>query len=226
MLLHKTRSYFALLAFAALTAGSGMASTVYTTFGSWASALTSTPTYAEALNYADNQVINQTLYVNNAYGSFVADATAAATTMNVSGTTFQDLQGEPLTIAAPTGGTNAVLMSLGANSVGNGLSSQTLTITLTDVNNNTQTYNVTTSSSAVANWAFTSSTAINTITISAPTGYDADLLDFWTGTYPNTGGTGQTGGTSSAPECATLLMVGGGLVFLGARRKYLQPMFN
>jgi hypothetical protein len=226
MPLNKTRSFLIALAFAALSAGSAMASiTPYTALGGaggWASALTGGAD-AEALGFANNNLSLYGLTFATGYGAY--NWGAATLIPDPSGNpNGKYAQGAPLTLTAPTGGTNALFMTLGADASVDSFSSQPLTITLTDVNGNATVIPLTTSSS-LSNWGFTSGTAINTITISAPSGYNVDLADFYAGTFPNTGGTGQTGGTSSAPECATLLMVGGGLIVLGSRRKYLQPTF-
>ncbi len=230
MPLNKTRNYFAALAFAALSAGSAMASiTTFTAFsgtGSWTSVLIGGAD-AEALGFLNNNLSTYgalTFSAVSGYGSYNW-GTATLINPGVGNANTRYVQGGPLTITAPTGGTNALFLTLAADAAVNSLSSQPLTITLTDVNGNATVLNLTTSSS-LTNWGFTSGTAINTITISAPTGYNVDLADFYAGTFPNTGDSGTGGDTSSAPECATLLMVGGGLVLLGSRRKYLQPLFH
>lgn len=219
MLSRRTRTYFAGLAVAALSAGSAAAATEYTTQASWVSALTSGAN-TEALAFANQDLANPTLFVNG-YGTFVGDSTAVATTMGYyylsSPRTVDALQDTTLTVTAPSGGTNASLLWLGANQTStSSVTSEPLAITLTDVNGNTTTYNLTTGASAPSYFGFTSGTAINTITIAAPTGYDVDLMDFYGGAYPNSP-------PAPAAECATLLLVAGGLIVLGAKRRFMPP---
>jgi hypothetical protein len=224
MPLRKTRTYFAALAVAALSAGSAAAATEYTTQASWVSALTSSAN-TEALQFANQDLANPTLFVSG-YGTFIGDNSASATTMGYyygsSPRTLDALQDTTLTITAPTGGTNAALLWLGANQTGGtSVTSEPLTITLTDTNGVTSTFNLTTGATSPSYFGFTSGTAINTIVIAAPTGYDVDLMDFYAGAYPASTG---TNGSTATPECATLLLVGGGLIVLGARRKFARPL--
>lgn len=229
MLLRRTPAYFAAFAITALSAGSATAATEFTTQASWVAALTSgANTEALQFAYSPNQsLINPTLSVGS-YGNFSGDATAVATTTMgyyyLSTPRNGDaLQDTTLTITAPTGGTNASLLWLGANQTGtSSVTSEPLTITLTDINGSTTVFNLTTGANAPSYFGFTSGTAINTITIAAPAGYDADLMDFYAGTYPNSiGGSGS--GTPTA-ECATLLLVAGGLIVVGIQRKFLRPV--
>ncbi len=219
MPLNNIRTYLAVLALAALSAGSASAATAYTSLSSWAAALTG-GAYAEADQFLSQDLGNPVLNFDTygqflAWGSAVGTNNATFTTLTVNGVTLDSAQNPTLNIASPAGGNNASLLWLGANALGSGqFSSEPLTIQLTDVNGATTSFILTTGASAPAFWGFTSGTAINTITISAPSGYDADLMDFYAGT--------DTSG-SSTTECATLLMVGSGLVILGARRKYFRP---
>jgi hypothetical protein len=209
----RTRNYLTMFAVAALSAGSALAATQYTTMASWSTALATGP--VEALPFAQQLLINPALFVNG-YGTFVGNATALATTMNYGTHTTDSLQDTTLTVTAPTGGTNAALLWLGANQTGaSSVSQQPLTITLTDVNNSAQNFIVTTGSSAPSFWGFTAGTAINTITITAPAGYQVDLMDFYAGTF-----TGTDVPDTPTPEGSTILLLGGGLIFLGTRRKF------
>jgi hypothetical protein len=226
MLSRRTRTYFAALAAAALSAGSAAAAVVTFTptavaGGTWADALTTPTAYGEASGFANNDLLNPQLAVAiygnfTAWGSAVGTNNADFTTLIVNGHSLSTAQNPTLNISAPTGGTNASLLWLGTNAVASGqFSAEPLTITLTDVNGVTTTYNLTTGATSPAFWGFTSDTAINTITIAAPAGYDADLMDFYAGAY-----------TDPAPqtaECATLFLVGGGLIFLGVRWKLAGP---
>jgi hypothetical protein len=225
MLSRRTRTYFAAFAVAALSAGTAAAAVVtYTPTGvagsTWADALVTPTDYAEADPFINDDINNPVLNVVGygqfmAWGSAVGTNNATFTTMTVNGLNLATAQNPTLNISAPSGGTNASLLWLGANALGSGqLSSEALTITLTDVNGVTTTYSLTTGASSPNFWGFTSGTAINTITIVAPSGYDADLMDFY------------AGAADPAPqtaECATLFLVGGGLVFLGLRRKFAGP---
>jgi hypothetical protein len=221
MLSRRTRTYFAALAAAALSAGSAAAAVVTFTptavaGSTWADALTTPTAYGEAGGFANNDLSNPVLAVP-IYGNFVAwgsavntnDATFAGLIVN--GNSLSAEQNPTLNISAPSGGTNASLLWLGTNAVGSGqFSAEALTITLTDVNGVTTTYSLTTGATGPNYWGFTSDTAINTITIAAPAGYDADLMDFDAGTTPTA-------------ECGTLLLLGGGLLFLGVRWKLAGP---
>jgi hypothetical protein len=221
MLSRRTRTYFAAFAAAALSASSAAAAVVtYTPTavagGTWADALTTPSSYVEASGFEDNDLINPVLNVVSygqfiAWGSAVGTNNATFTTLAVNSLSLVTAQNPTLNISAPSGGNNASLLWLGTNAVGSGqFSAEPLTITLTDVNGVTTTYSLTTGATSPAFWGFTSDTAINTITVVAPTGYDADLMDFYAGTYD---------ASTPTAECATLFLVGGGLVFLGVRRK-------
>jgi len=226
MLSKRTRIYFAALAVAALSAGSATAATEYTTQATWVGALTGADTQALQFQYVpDQSLINPTLSVGS-FGNFVGDATATAVTnmgyFSVFSRTGDALQDTTLTITAPSGGTNASLLWLGANqSGGTSVTAAPLTITLTDTNGTATTFNLTTGATSPDFFGFTSGTAINTITIAAPTGYDVDLMDFYAGTFPNN--PGGSGGTTPTAECATLLLMGGGLLVLGVRLKFVRP---
>jgi hypothetical protein len=219
MQLKRTRNCFTALAVAALTAGSATATTLtYTTLATWVAGLPAPHTNVEAqqFQYTPSQTLTSTTLFANGYGTFVGSGSVQ--------TLYSASSGNPLglglrdtteTIAAPAGGTNALFLWLGANQVGSPLtSSQALTITLTDSSSNTQTFNLTTGSNSPAFWGFTSGATINTITITGPSGYNVDLMDFYAGTFP-------ADQTSSTPEVTTLLMIGTGLVVIGARRKFL-----
>jgi hypothetical protein len=224
MHLRRTRAYFAAFAITALSAGSANAATEYTTQASWISALTG-GAYTEALPFANQDLANPTLFVNG-YGTFTGDSTAVAITMGytyLSSTRYLDaLQDTTVTITAPSGGTNASLLWLGANQTGvTTVTSEPLTITLTDINGNATTFNLTTGANTPSYFGFTSGTAINTITIAAPTGYDMDLMDFDAGAYPNS--VGGSGSGSPTAECATILLIAGGLIVVGAQRKFIRP---
>jgi hypothetical protein len=226
MLFSRTPIYCAALAAAALSAGSAMATVItYTPAavagGSWAAALTGPPAYAEADPFYSQDLANPTLNVDGygqfiGWGSAVGINDATVTTMQYNGRAFDSLQNPTLNIAAPTGGTNASLLWLATNALGSGqFSSQQITVTLTDINGNQSTFNYLTSSTGPGLFGFTSDAAINTITVSALTGYDVDLMDFYAGTYADP--------VSPASECATLILAGGGLIVLGARRKFMRP---
>jgi hypothetical protein len=233
MLSRKTSTYFVALAVAALSAGSATAAVVtYTPTavagGTWADALTTPSSYAEASGFYNNDLINPVLAVGVdtsgndinfiAWGSAVGINDATLATLPINGRPIVTVQNPSLNIAAPGAGTNASLLWLGATALGAGqFSAEALTITLTDVNGSTTTYNLTTGPTSPAFFGFTSDTAINTITIAAPDGYNADLMDFYAGSY-------TPPPTDPAPECATLLLVGGGLIFLGARRQFARPL--
>jgi hypothetical protein len=191
-----------------------MAATQYATQALWVAALTGGAN-TEASVFGTQTLSSTTLNVPG-YGIFTGSGTATtmAVTIGSNHLTLDSLQDTTETITAPTGGTHALLLWLGANQVGNGLSAQPLSITLTDASNNTQTFSLTTGATAPAYWGFTSGATINTITITGPSGYDVDLMDFYAGTYP-------ADQTSSVPEVATLLMIGTGLVVIGARRKFM-----
>jgi hypothetical protein len=223
MLLRRRRTYLAALAVAALSAGSATAATEYTTQATWVSALTSGAN-TEALQFASQDLINPALNVGS-YGNFYGDVSALATTMGYSffssPRTVDALQDTTLTITAPSGGTNASLLWLGANLVsGTSVTSEPLTITLTDITGATSTFNLTTGASAPSFFGFTSGTAINTIAIAAPTGYDVDLMDFYAGAFPNSPPPAQT----PTAECATLLLVAGGLIVIGIHRRFVRPV--
>ena len=220
MLSKRTRTYFATLAAAALSAVSATAATEYTTQASWVAALTSGAN-TEALQFANQDLVNPTLFVNG-YGTFFGDGTASATTMGYyygsTSRTLDALQDTTLTITAPSGGTNASLLWLGVNSIGGtSVTSEPLTITLTDTNGSITTFNLTTGATSPSYFGFTSGTAINTITIATLTGYDVDLMDFNAGAYPETA-------TTPTAECATLLLAAGGLIIVGVRRKLMRPV--
>jgi len=211
MQLRRTRNCFTALAVAALTAGSAAATSTYLTQPLWVAALTNGAN-AEATAFSLNNLSNSTLTVPG-YGIFTGSGTV--TTMTLNNHAFADLQDTTEAITAPAGGTNALLLWLGANQVGSGqFSAQTLTITLTDSSSNTQSFTLVTGASAPAFWGFTSGATINTITISGPSGYNVDLMDLYAGTFP-------ADQTSSVPEVTTLLMIGTGLVVIGARRKFM-----
>jgi hypothetical protein len=225
MLSRRTRTYFAAFAVAALSAGSATAAVVtFTPTGvagsTWADALTTPTAYSEADPFINDDINNPVLNVVGfgqfmAWGSAVGTNNATFTTLTVNSLNLATAQNPTLNISAPTGGTNASLLWLGTNAVNSGqFSAEPLTITLTDVNGVTTTYSLTTGATSPAFWGFTSGTAINTITIVAPAGYDADLMDFYAGTYQ---------ASTPTAECATLFLVGGGLVFLGVRRKFAGP---
>jgi hypothetical protein len=225
--MHSKRSwnFLAALAVAALSAGSASASIqTYTSNTTWGAALTGGSQEADQFYYQNlgNPVLNVQGYGQFiAWGSAIGTNNATFTTLSVGSILLDAAQNPTITIAAPTGGTNATLLWLGANVLGSGaFSSQTLTVTLTDVNNVATTFTYTTGSTSPGFFGFTSGTAISTIAISAPTGYDADLMDFYAGTYVGSSGTTTT---TATPECGTLLLLGSGLIFFGARRKFAQP---
>jgi hypothetical protein len=220
MLSKRTRTYFFGLAVAALSAASATAATEFTTQASWVAALTNGAN-AEALQFANQDLVNPTLFANG-YGTFLGDGTASATTMGYyylsTLRTVDALQDTTLTVTAPTGGTNASLLWLGANSIGGtSVTSEPLTITLTDTNGVATTFNLTTGATSPSYFGFTSGTNINTITISTLAGYDVDLMDFYAGTYPATT-------TTPTAECATLLLAAGGLILAGLGRKFMRPV--
>jgi hypothetical protein len=209
----RTRNYLTMLAVAALSAGSAVAATQYTTFASWSAALAGGP--VEALPFAQQSLINPTLFVNG-FGTFLGDGTALATTITYPGHTTDSLQEANLTVTAPAGGTKAAMLWLGANQTGvNSVTQQPLTITLTDVNNTALNFTLTTGASAPSFWGFTAGTAINTITIAAPAGYQVDLMDFYAGTF-----TGTDVADTPTPEGSTMFLLGGGLILLGTKRKF------
>jgi hypothetical protein len=212
MPLKRTRIYFAGFAVAALTAGSASATTQFTTQAAWAAALTVGQPVVEASAFTGAGISNT--LVAGIYGSFFATGTTVATSGNQIAQVVQNKTGT-MTITAPSGGSNALSLWLGANvdNTGTYAASQALSITLTDSSNNTQTFTLTTGSPSVE-WGFTSGTSINTITISAPSGYDVDLADFFAGSFP------ATPTPAPAAECATALLLGAGLIFLGCRRKF------
>jgi len=209
MSLKNTRNYLTMLAVAALSAGSALAGSVttYTTFNSWQGALTGAP--VEAVDFSSGPVSNN--QVTGVFGIFFVTGTASNAIPNA----LEDLSGT-MTVTAPAGGTSALMLYLGANQANTAsyAPNQNLTITLTDSGLNQQTFTLTTGSTSLP-WGFTSGVAINTVTITAPGGYDVDLLDFYAGKY-----TAAAPPADPTPESSTLLMIGGGLVFLGTKRKF------
>jgi hypothetical protein len=209
MQLRRIRNCFTALAVAALTAGSAMATQAYITKAAWVTALTNAG--GSAGGSAFSGTVSNTLF-SGSYGPFIATGTQ---NNQLTFGPLQDTTGT-MTITAPSGGTHAVFLYLASDHNTNSYVAEPLTITLTDTTSGTQTFSLTTGTAPLAGpWGFTSGAFINTITISAPSGYNVDLVDFYagSGTFP--------ADTTSVPEVTTLLMIGTGLVVIGARRKFM-----
>jgi hypothetical protein len=223
MPLNRTRTYFAALAIAALSATSATADviTTYTNPSTWESFLT-LQSHAEATAFSSGPISNS--LVAASFGTFFATGLAGGSNGSTINAAIQNTSGT-MTITSPAGGSNAEFLYLGANAAGSGTYSPAtaLTVTLTDSFGNAQTFALTTGSPYLA-WGFTSDTAINTITVSAPAGDDVDLADFYAGAFPNSNSGGSGASAGAAPECATLLLLGGGLIVVGLRRKFIQPI--
>ena len=189
------------------------ATTIQTaTLTAWETGLTS-----GSQSEADLSVISQksyntasgiTLNVPN-YGPFVTNGPDNAS-YNLNGVIYRSLyslegaadgQGD-ISIAAPTGGVNAILLGIGSTG------SAPITVTLSDA----ETFTVTPSQNGQSYLGLSLSHYITAITLSTASGSRAVLDDLWAGhsNLPQ---------DAVAPEKGTLLMVGTGLAFFGAGRK-------
>jgi hypothetical protein len=209
-------STFVALAVAALSATNAMGATEFTNHSSWALALTG-GAYNEASEFSSQNLANTTLNVPG-YGAF--SLTGSVTSLNVNNVPLKSVQDTAQTIT-PASGSRALMLWLGANQTGSGqFSSQPLSITLTDANGGTQTFSLITGATRPSFWGFTSGTDINTITISAPVGYNVDVMDFYAGTYP----ADSVPPPTPTAEGATIVLVASGLVFLGLRHKFASTV--
>lgn len=220
---NRPRSLFAAIAFAALSAGgSASATTIQTSaLSGWESGLTAS-TATELSAFASGSLPTLSAFdsetLTSLVGSFIvtgpdngANALTINTYSNITSLWGANDGSGKINIAPPGSGVNAFLLGIGTFG-----GSAPITITLSDGESiivSPTTPGVTTL------LGLSVSHPITSIILSTASGTYPVLDDFW---YGNSNLTQDPAGTADAPEAATIVLMGGGLlIFFGARRKLL-----
>jgi hypothetical protein len=147
------------------------------------------------------------------YGTFVATGPDDGA-YSLNETTYSNLSalagandgGGGILITAPSAGVSAGLLGIGITG-----SAAPVTITLSDG----ETFTVNPNVNATSFFGYSSSAPITSVFISTTSGSAVVLDDLWAGISNVPADTPS----SPAAECATILLIAGGLVFIGAKRK-------
>ena len=198
-------------------AGHASATTIETTsYSAWVASLTGNPSdgfaYVASGSYSSASGWSTTI---GSYGTFVATGPDGGS-YSLNQTYYGSSSASSLVGASDgTGGVNVSSVSgvtgimLG---VGETSSASPITVTLSD--GETFTINPTVGGTTLI--GFSSSTPITSVYLSTAAGSAVVLDDLLAGVSNLPASTGPT---SPASECATILLIAGGLVFLGAKRK-------
>jgi hypothetical protein len=197
-------------------AGHAAATTIQTaSYSAWTASLTGSPSessmYFSSSSYNTASGWSTTI---GSYGTFVTTGPDnGAYTLNE--TTYSNLSalvgpndgaGNGILITAPTAGVTAGLLGIGITG-----SAAPVSITLSDGEMFTINPNV----NGTSFFGYSSSAPITSVFVSTASGSAVVLDDLWAGVSNVPADTPS----SPAAECATILFIAGGLVFVGAKRK-------
>ncbi len=207
----------------ALTPQLGATTVTSTTFAAWTGTTSADSewtftfpnggSYDTAAGYSLN-TSSSTYGTTNVKGPNGSGYTLNEGTYVSGGRNYQSLQSASngigtMVFTAAAGGLTAADLGLGIS--GN---SAPVTITLSDG----ETFIASPTVGGILVWGFSSSTDITSFTLSTTSGTSIDLADFYAGTST------ETAAETPTVELATAIMVGSGLVLLGARRKVFSNL--
>jgi hypothetical protein len=194
------------------------------TFANWKTSLTGSPTEADFtkisyVSYSTSSGISLPSTGNSSLVFTFTGPDGSNWTLNgVKYNNFTSLEGgsdssAAIKIALPGSGDNAILLGLAS------VSNTPITVTLSDG----ETFTVTSNGLL----GLSISHLITSVTVSTTSGSEAVINDFWYGTSSLAQDTSGSGNASATPECATMLLIAGGLlVVVGANRKFNDPPPN